>query len=89
MYEFRKPSSLALTSKRTGYVKKHNFPFDTIPLGLSFPVGKHETANLQALRSMACREGTRLGRCFRVIVHENEFEVFYFANRDKKVAPNE
>jgi len=75
---FFAPSHKAISTPRRQMERKYNFPFDVVPLGLSFSVGKDEVLNINVLRTLANRYGKKLGRQFKVVDHgEHGFEVFY------------
>jgi hypothetical protein len=51
--------------------KKHNFDWEGLEIGKSFNV-KIDEIELKHLKSMASKQGKRLGKRFRVIKHSNE-----------------
>lgn len=79
--DFPTPSPAAQVPPASRIERKYIFPFDLVPLGRTFHVGKDEVKSIEILRTLASRNGKRLGRKFRVIDHTNFFEVFYFENR--------
>jgi len=76
--QFFDPSVKATSSRQSHIERKYNFPFDQVPLGKSFHVGKDQVKNLNVLRTITNRNGTKLQRKFKVIDHgEAGYEVFY------------
>lgn len=63
------PSSPELTASG-----KYNFPWDTIECGQSFAVPKDEI-KLLTLRPMATAKGKKLNKKFRVVEHDDCYEV--------------
>ena len=91
MSQFFEPSPKALKTSTDRWNKKYDFPFDTVPVGMSFPVAKDEVISLDTLRTLASRMGKKTNKHFRVIDHgDTGFEVFCHSVREiKEVPPND
>lgn len=77
-FEFLQPSDKAKQDHAGRYSRKYSFPFDTVPVGMSFAVPLNAVKNINVLRATANRHGVRLNRKFRVIDHEKDgYEVFH------------
>lgn len=75
-FEWLEPSETAVVEKDHRFKKKHDLPFDKVPVGKSFgvPAG---SISYNTLRVTASRAGKKLGRVFRVIDHKAQgFEVY-------------
>lgn len=89
MYKFMEPSSEALKAVEENnlFKKVHDFPWAEVPILKSFAVEKDQIKNVALLRTMASREGIRLGRFFRVVDHGAQYEVCYLRNRPEGPKP--
>jgi len=75
---FFEPSLKAISCQQGHIERKYNFPFDLVPLGKSFHVGKDQVLNINVLRALASRFGLKLKRRFKVVDHgEHGYEVFF------------
>lgn len=74
---FLDPSPTALNAQGHHFSKKYKFPFDKVPVGKSFQIQLTEVSSIHTLRTLATREGKRLGTKFRVINHGTVYEVFH------------
>lgn len=64
------PSSPQLATKKS----KHNFPFKSLECGQSFSIPK-EYIKIETLRPMCSLQGKQLRKRFKIVVHEDVFEV--------------
>lgn len=77
-FEFLEPSEKANKTHAGRYSRRYNFPFDTVPVGMSFAVKLDMVKNINVLRATANRFGEKLNRKFRVIDHgQDGYEVFH------------
>ena len=67
--------------------KKSVYPWHTIPIGKSFTVHK-KRITMGALRTLASKTSKRLGKKFRVIEHDNVYEVGRLPDDDKTQLEN-
>lgn len=81
--EFKDPSEKAVLGESHLFRRKHEFPFDRVPVGKSFAVPK-ELINSTALRSAASRAGKVHSKIFRVIDHGDTFEVYCAGVRESE-----
>ena len=85
---FLPPSNKVLNKAKVNvFVKQRHLPFDSVPVGMSFKVvkGNDASANqvdtIANMRTIASREGIKLGRVFITEDHGDCFEVYFQSER--------
>lgn len=77
------PSPKATNTNEHQFKIRYSFPFDEVPVNLSFAVARNEVKNIAVLRSIATRAGAKYNRRFKVIDHgEAGYEVFCVGERN-------
>jgi hypothetical protein len=81
-FEFFAPSADILTAKDTRFKPNENpLPWAEVPEGMSFRVPNEYGLKESSLRTLASREGKKLGRHFRVMKFPAGYEVLHLKAR--------